>query len=61
MVVTTEPNKSQRRELERWGKLLKLKESGFSVHQLAQLEDVTTTQIYALLAKAKDAKQRGWI
>jgi len=61
MVIATQPSKQVRRELARWGRILKLRVAGLSVMEIAIMEDVTTAQIYALLARAKEAKGKGWI
>lgn len=61
MVTAVPPTKAQRRELPRWAKILRLRGAGLTVHELATLEDITPTQVYALLHKAKEAKRQGWI
>ena len=61
MTTATEPTKSQRREFSRWANILKLREAGVPIETLAKTEDVSTTQIYALLARARKAKELGWI
>jgi len=53
--------KQIRRELPRWRAILAARSAGVSIAQLASDYDVTDTQVYALLAKAKHAKEQGWL
>lgn len=55
------PSKQAKRELLRWSSILRLKEAGLSVSELAVKFDVSETQVYALLKNAREAREKGWI
>ena len=61
MEATKEMPKQAKRELARWKTILALREAGLTPAELAARYDITTSQVYALLVRAKDAKQRGWL
>ena len=55
------PNKQQKRELGRWGTILRLREAGLTIQELAVKYDVTKIQIYDLLQSARRARDMGWL
>ena len=59
--VQTHPNKQQKRELGRWGTILRLREAGLTIQELALKYDVTKIQIYDLLQRARRARDLGWL
>lgn len=61
MTIEAGPTKQQKRELARWAQIKKLHEAGLSIAELSTKYDVTPAQIYALLARAKEAREKGWI
>ena len=61
MVTVIQPTKQQRRELPRWGMILQRRTMGLTVAELARLLDVSETQVYALLKRAREAREKGWI
>lgn len=61
MVTTERPTKTQKREFGRWRRVLALREGGLSITEIMLREDVSQSQIYALLAKARWARSLGWL
>ena len=56
-----EPSKQAARELARWAAVLRLREAGLGIEELAHKYDLTRAQIYHLLKRARDARAQGWI
>lgn len=54
------PSKQARRELPRWKRLLEMREQGLSIRELANLYDISESQVYELLSRAKKAREDGW-
>ena len=61
MDTKLQPSKQARREFSRWKKVLEMVEQGKTTLEIAVHFDVTTNQIYALIARAKAAREKGWI
>ena len=59
MVTATPPTKAQKRELPRWARVLRMRESGMGISALAAAEDISTSQVYYLLSRAKNAREQG--
>ena len=56
MVISKGPSKQAARELARWAAVLRLREAGLGIEELAHKYDLTRAQIYHLLKRAKDAR-----
>ena len=61
MDAKKQPSKQARREFPRWKTVLELVAQGKTSLEMAIHFDVTTNQIYALIARAKSARDKGWI
>ena len=61
MATTTVISKQAARELARWKVVLALREAGLTMDELAAKYDITTSQVYALLARAREARAKGWL
>ena len=41
--------------------VLKLHEAGLTIQELSAKYDINKSQVYALLARAREAREKGWI